>query len=165
MYGLSADESILHKICRNSLNTYSLVYLALLLDSGFGQALTVITLNWPFFARQSTEFMGTGTLVCVPITAPGCSSQNMLLSSLGACGQGQSSRHQAKGHQNPRKYHVASLCPSVTRGFCDFFCSPLVFAILHHQRKQTLGAARKKFSGKLKTLITDHVCPYAERSQ
>ena len=60
------------KTCYNAFNTYSLVSLALLHDS------------WLSFARQSSEFIGTGTLASVPMTAPG-SSQNMLrASSLGA---------------------------------------------------------------------------------
>ena len=59
------------KICHNSLKTYSLVYLSLLLDSWFDQILNVKTSNWPFFARHSTEFIGTSKRVCVPITAPG----------------------------------------------------------------------------------------------
>ena len=103
-------------------NTYSLVYLALLLDSAFGQVLSGITSNWPFFARQSTEFIGISTLVCVPITAPGCSGPNMLVSSRKAVAppKGQTSRHQAKEHQNPRTHHFASLSPFVTQGFWKF---------------------------------------------
>ena len=59
------------KICHNSLKTYYLVYLSLLLDSWFDQILNVKTSNWPFFARHSTEFIGTSKRVCEPITAPG----------------------------------------------------------------------------------------------
>ena len=124
--------------------TSSLVNLALLLDSRFGQVLPVNTSHWPFFARRSAEFIGTGTLVCVPITAPGCRSQNMLASSLMAVAppRGQPSRHQQRAHQNPRSVVF-----------------PMVLTILHCQRKHKLGAARKKISGKLKTLITEHACP------
>ena len=65
-------------ICQSSFHTYSLVCLPLLLHSWFGRVLSVTTSNWPFFARQTTEFTGASTLACVPMTAPGCSSQNML---------------------------------------------------------------------------------------
>ena len=101
---------------RNSLNTYSLVYLALLLDSGFGHVLPVITSNWPFFARQSTELTGTSTKeLCTS------SNQNMLVLSRGVVVP-------PEGPQNPRGA-----------------LSPVVLAILQCQKKHWLGAARRNF--------------------
>ena len=110
------------KIRQNSFNMYTIVNLALLLDSGFGQVLPVNSSNWPFSSRESTECIKTGTVACEPITAPGCRSRNMLVSSLRAVAppRGQSSRHQAQGHQNPRTHHITSLSPFVTQGFCEF---------------------------------------------
>ena len=86
----------------------------------------------------------------VPITAPGCSSQNMLVSSPRAVAppRGQTSRHQAQGHQNPQSVLF-----------------PMVLAILHCHRKHKLGAARRNSVDSLKTIITRRVGPSVARAQ
>ena len=73
---------------------------------------------------------------------------------------------QADTKQRRLKYQVASMSPAARR-FSEMFFSLLVLATLplHHQGKQKLGAARKNLRRILKTQVTDHDCPNAERSQ
>ena len=46
-----------------------------------------------------------------------------------------------------------------------FFSSLLVFAILHHKGSKDWELSERNFQEMLKTTVTDHVCPNAERSQ
>ena len=77
MYGLSADDSIRHKyLPKFSQHVFPRV------DTVFGHA-HVKTSKWPFFDRQSTEFIGASALVRVPSTAPRCPANTCLSRALG----------------------------------------------------------------------------------
>ena len=85
----------------------------------------VITSNWPLFARQSAECIGTCTLACVPMMAPGCTGQNILVSRASGlrCRPGVKRIDPTKGAREPTKAPRRFLSPFVIQGFCEFLCT------------------------------------------
>ena len=120
------------KICQNSLNTCSLVYLALLLDSGCGQVLTVKhrtgLSSWNRYTSLCTDhgpWMQWPKHACIPIFGAAI------------CGAVLGTNKQTRLRASDRG--------SV------FF--PLVHAIWHCHRNHKLGAARNK-SGKISETLS-----------